>query len=75
MAPADNLAQTWIAVSVCVLVAIVWKRLDAAPSLYTCLKVVSVKIFEKPPLQSTFLGETYRSAGATDTNSLSLLAF
>jgi hypothetical protein len=25
MAPADNLAQIWIAVSVCVLVAIVWK--------------------------------------------------
>ena len=51
--------QIWIAVSVCVLVAIVKKRLDLDASLYTLLQILSVALFEKIPLhQALTLGET-----------------
>jgi hypothetical protein len=39
--------QIWIAVSVYVLVAIVRKRLNLEPPLYTLLQVFSVTVFEK----------------------------
>ncbi len=42
--------QIWIAVSVYLLVAILKKRLDLKPSLYTILQILSVTIFEKTPL-------------------------
>ncbi len=42
--------QILIAVSVYVLVAIIKKRLDLKPSLYTILQILSVTIFEKTPL-------------------------
>lgn len=47
--------QIWTAVSVYVLVAIVKKRLDLQPSLYTLLQVFSVTLFEKIPLTKDFL--------------------
>ena len=39
--------QVWIAVSVYVLIAIIKKRLDLKPGLYTILQILSVTIFEK----------------------------
>jgi len=42
--------QIWIAISVYVLVAIVKKRLDLQPSLYTILQIFSVTLFEKRPI-------------------------
>ncbi|MCK9468805.1 MAG: IS4 family transposase, partial [Porticoccaceae bacterium] len=42
--------QIWTAVSVYVLIAIIKKRLDLQPSLYTLLQVFSVTLFEKIPL-------------------------
>ena len=42
--------QVWIAVSVYVPVAIIKKRLDIDPSLYTILPVLSLTIFEKTSL-------------------------
>lgn len=42
--------QIWIAISVYVLVAIIKKRLDLEPSLYTILQIFSVSIFEKTPI-------------------------
>jgi hypothetical protein len=42
--------QIWIAVSVYVLVAIVRKRLNAEASLYQILQVLSLTLFEKPPI-------------------------
>jgi hypothetical protein len=42
--------QIWIAVSMYVLVAIIRKRFNLQPSLYTLLQVISVTIFEKMPL-------------------------
>ena len=42
--------QIWIAVSVCVLVAIVRKRLGLEVSLYQILQILSVTLFEKTPI-------------------------
>ena len=42
--------QSWIAISVDVLIAIVKKRLDVATSLYTILQILSLTLFEKAPL-------------------------
>jgi len=42
--------QIWIAISVYVLVAIVKKKLNLTPSLYTILQILSVSLFEKTPL-------------------------
>jgi len=42
--------QIWIALTVYVLVAIVKKRLNLEPSLYTILQIFSVHLFEKIPI-------------------------
>ncbi len=42
--------QIWIAVSIYVLVAIVRKRLGLAASLYQTLQILSVTLFENPPI-------------------------
>jgi len=42
--------QVWIAISIYVLVAIIKKRLNLNPSLYTILQILSVTIFEKTPI-------------------------
>ncbi len=42
--------QVWIAISVYVLVAIIKKRLNLKPSLYTILQILSVTMFEKTPI-------------------------
>lgn len=39
--------QIWIAISIYVLVAIIKKRIDLKPSLYTILQILSVTIFDK----------------------------
>jgi hypothetical protein len=51
--------QTWIAVSVYVLVAIVKKHLDLDASLYTLLQILSLTLFEKmPPKQALSQDQT-----------------
>ena len=42
--------QVWIAIAVCVLVAIVKKRLGSEASLYTILQILRLTLFEKTPL-------------------------
>src|ERR1700676_4501281 len=42
--------QIWIAVSVCVLVAIVRKQLALDASLYQILQILSITLFEKTPI-------------------------
>jgi Transposase DDE domain/Domain of unknown function (DUF4372) len=42
--------QVWTAVTAYLLVAIVRKRLNLRPSLYTILQILSVRMFEKTPL-------------------------
>lgn len=48
----ENAVKTlvWIAVSVCVLVAIIKKRLKLEASLYTILQILSVTLFERMSL-------------------------
>ena len=48
--------QIWIAISVYVLVAIVRKRLDLKPDLYTLLQILSVHIFQQTELQQALSG-------------------
>jgi hypothetical protein len=43
-------SQVWIAVSVYVLIAIIKKRLQLEPNLYTILQILSLTVFEKTPL-------------------------
>ena len=47
--------QVWIAVCSYLLVAIVRKRLKLDASLYTMLQILSVSLFEKPPMNEAFL--------------------
>jgi len=43
-------SQVWIAIPIYVLVAIIKKRLNLKPSLYTILQIFSVTIFDKTPI-------------------------
>jgi len=67
--------QIWIAVSVYVLVAIVKKRLNLDPSLYTLLQILSVPLFEKMPLHQTLAGDDTTCNTSQVTNQLNLFAF
>ncbi len=55
--------QVWIAISVYVLVAIIKKRLNLDPSLYTIMQILSVTVFEKTPLIQA-LSEAERTEGS-----------
>ncbi len=64
--------QIWIAVSVYVLVAIIKKRLDLDPSLYTILQILSVTAFERTPLNQTLGGGEHKSNHYPNHNQLTL---
>jgi transposase len=64
--------QIWIAVSVYVLIAIIKKRLNLEPSLYTLLQVLSVTVFEKMPLQQAFSDSDYVLEDAMSAKQLNL---
>ena len=68
-------SQIWIAVSVCVLVAIIKKRLNLDASLYTLLPILPVTLFEKMPLQQAFPGSDYKIPVDIPINQLNLFAF
>jgi hypothetical protein len=53
--------QIWIAVSVYVLVAIIKKRLNLEPSLYTILQILSVTVFERSPLIQILTSSNYKT--------------
>ncbi|MGH9609640.1 MAG: IS4 family transposase [Bryobacteraceae bacterium] len=55
----ENAAKTqvWCAVATYVLIAIVKKELHLDASLYTCLQILSVSVFEKTPLLSALRAE------------------
>jgi transposase len=65
-------SQIWIAVSVYVLIAIIKKRLNLQPSLYTLLQVLSVTVFEKMPLQQAFSDNEYVFEDAMSAKQLNL---
>jgi hypothetical protein len=58
--------QVWCAVATYVLIAIVKKELQLDASLYTCLQILSVSVFEKTQLSSAL------QADATDAGELDL---
>ena len=64
--------QVWIAISVYVLVAIIKKRLNLKPSLYTILQILSVTIFEKPPVFQALMETELVDENAENDNQLTL---
>ncbi len=64
--------QIRTAVSVCVLVAIVKKRLNLDTSLYTLLQIFSVTLFERIPLNADFLDTNYNHEKTMNSNQLNL---
>src|ERR1700746_1118825 len=64
-----------VAVPVCVLVAIIKKRLKLEASLYTLLQVLSVRLFEKLPLDQALTHDADKGVTSQITNQLDLFAY
>ncbi|HEX2081722.1 MAG TPA: IS4 family transposase, partial [Longimicrobium sp.] len=64
--------QIWIAISVYVLVAIVKKRLDLKPDLYTLLQILSVHNCERIELRQALSALDYTTPALPDPNQLQL---
>jgi IS4 transposase len=67
--------QIWCAVSTYVLIAIVKKELHLDASLYTCLQILSVSVFEKTQLSCALQPDVTRIISPPIDNQLSLLKF
>ena len=66
--------QIWIAVSVCVLVAIIKKELKLTASLHTLLQILSLTLFEKVPLQQTLAELPLDPLNPESSNQLNLFS-
>ncbi len=64
--------QIWSAVAVYLLIAIAKKELQIEASLYTCLQVLSVSVFEKTQLSLAFQQGDYSSQSLTEAKQLIL---
>ena len=64
--------QIWIAISVYVLVAIIKKRLNLKPSLYTILQILSITLFEKLPMSQALTAINLIDEDVTNHNQLTL---
>ena len=51
--------QIWCAIATYVLIAIVKKELQLKASLYTCLQILSVSVFEKTQISCALQGDDY----------------
>lgn len=67
--------QIWCAVATYVLIAIVKKELQLDASLYTCLQILSVSIFEKTEISCALQPDRSQREIATPTNQLILFDF
>ena len=67
--------QIWCAVSTYVLIAIVKKELHLDASLYTCLQILSVSIFEKTEVSCALRPDRTQSASPSTSNQLILFDF
>jgi Domain of unknown function (DUF4372)/Transposase DDE domain len=67
--------QIWCAVATYVLIAIVKKELQLNASLYTCLQILSVSIFEKIELSCVLQPDKSQREVATPANQLILFNF
>ena len=65
-------SQVWIAISVYVLVAIIKKRLNLKPSLYTILQILSVTIFDKTPILQALTKTKVNDQNAQNDNQLTM---
>ena len=65
--------QVWCAVATYVLIAIVKKELQLDASLYTCLQILSVSVFEKTQLSSAL--QANRSLEFDNDNANQLILF
>jgi IS4 transposase len=64
--------QTWCAIATYVLIAIIKKELKINASLYTCLQILSVSIFEKPEISCVLQHPLLTSDTACHPNQLIL---
>jgi hypothetical protein len=67
--------QVWCAVATYVLIAIVKKELQLDASLYTCLQILSVSVFEKTPLLSAFQTDGAQIEPTDNSSQLFLFEF
>jgi hypothetical protein len=67
--------QIWCAVATYVLIAIVKKELQLNASLYTCLQILSVSIFEKTEISCALQPDRSQREIATNANQLILFDF
>ena len=67
--------QIWCAISTYVLIAIVKKELQLDASLYTCLQILSVSVFEKTELSCALQTDRSQTDPPVADNQLNLFAF
>ena len=67
--------QVWCAVATYVLIAIVKKELHLDASLYTCLQILSVSVFEKNQLSCALQPDQPQTEPPTNANQLTLFSF
>jgi hypothetical protein len=67
--------QIWCAVATYVLIAIVKKELHLEASLYTCLQILSVSVFEKTQVSCAFQTDRSQSQLPSEANQLILFDF
>ena len=67
--------QVWCAVATYVLIAIVKKELQLDASLYTCLQILSVSVFEKTQLSCALQPDKSQTEPADADNQLILFNF
>jgi len=65
-------SQIWIAISVYVLMAIIKKRLDLRPDLYTISQILSLTLFEKLSLNQILANNDYKTEQDDMYNQLNL---
>jgi len=75
--PTENAVKTqiWCAVATYVLIAIVKKELQLDASLYTCLQILSVSVFEKTEVSCAFQADASRFEPPEPANQLNLFEF
>ena len=67
--------QVWCAIATYVLIAIVKKELALKSSLYTCLQILSVSVFEKTLISCALQGGDYTTEAPPAAKQLILLGF
>jgi hypothetical protein len=67
--------QVWCAIATYVLIAIVKKELQLDASLYTCLQILSVSLFEKTEVSCALQPDGARTEPPADANQLILFNF